>query len=129
MCSSRAGVPAVPRANPMCCETRDNSCDAFSSRSVTVPASRKRASISGWTRGRRRDCSSASTYMRYPESVGTRPAEVCGWRTSPCSSNRARMLRTVADDRPRSLCSASQAEDTGSPCSMYSVTSRTRMRR
>jgi len=39
------------------------------------------------------------------------------------------MFLTVAEDTPSVLCSASQAEDTGSPCSMYSVTSRARIRR
>jgi len=44
---------------------------------------------------------SASTYQRYPSSVGTRPADVCGCDRSPDVSSSARMWRTVAEDTPR----------------------------
>src|SRR5690554_443612 len=40
--------------------------------------------------------SNASTYKRYPNSVGTRPAEVCGLANTPMLSSSAIRLRMVA---------------------------------
>jgi hypothetical protein len=38
-----------------------------------------------------------STKKRYPLSVGTRPADVCGWMRKPSCSSTAISLRTVAE--------------------------------
>ena len=46
-----------------------------------------------------RALSSESTKNRYPLSVGTRPAEVCGELTKPSCSRSATMLRMVAEDK------------------------------
>ena len=57
---------------------------------------------------------SRSTNSRYPLSVGTRPALVCGWAMKPSSSNAAMSLRTVAGDTPRPCRSTSALDPTGS---------------
>jgi hypothetical protein len=43
---------------------------------------------------------SESTYNRYAISVGTRPAEVCGWKRYPFSSRSLIVFRIVAGDTP-----------------------------
>jgi hypothetical protein len=43
-----------------------------------------------------------STKNRYALSVGTRPADVCGWKRYPFSSRSLMVLRTVAADTPSS---------------------------
>jgi hypothetical protein len=43
---------------------------------------------------------SESTYMRYARSVGTRPAEVCGWYRYPFSSRSLIVFRIVAGETP-----------------------------
>ena len=65
-----------PIAKPTCCDARESSWDACSSRLLTVATRRSLASTSVLGRGLRRDSSSVSTYSRYPESVGIRPADV-----------------------------------------------------
>ena len=57
---------------------------------------------------------SRSTKSRYPLSVGTRPALVCGWVISPSSSSAAMSLRTVAGETPRPWRSTRALEPTGS---------------
>ena len=57
---------------------------------------------------------SRSTNMRYPASVGTRPAEVCGAWMRPSSSSSAMSLRTVAAETPNWWRSTSALEPTGS---------------
>ncbi len=43
---------------------------------------------------------SESTYTRYAMSVGTRPADVCGWKRKPFSSRSLIVLRIVAGETP-----------------------------
>ena len=57
---------------------------------------------------------SRSTNRRYPRSVGTRPALVCGCRMYPSSSRTAMSLRTVAGDTRRLCRSTSALLPTGS---------------
>ena len=61
MCRRRTVVPGGAMAKPMWCEARESSCDAWSRRSSTVPARRRRASTSADGRTRLRDPSSVST--------------------------------------------------------------------
>ncbi len=55
-----------------------------------------------------------STNSRYPLSVGTRPALVCGCAMYPSSSSEAMSLRTVALETPRLCRSTIALEATGS---------------
>src|SRR4051794_30032883 len=63
-----------------------------------------------------------STYQRWPASVGTRPAEVCGWASRPCSSSIASSLRTVDGPAAISASPANVFEPTGSPVAAYAST-------
>src|SRR5687767_4584867 len=66
---------------------------------------------------------------RYPRSVGTRPADVCGWVNRPRSSSAASSFRTVADERSSLYRRTSAAEATGWAEAMYSrMTARSRSR-
>ena len=55
-----------------------------------------------------------STKSRYPLSVGTRPADVCGWAMYPPSSREAMSLRIVAGETPSECRSTSARDPTGS---------------
>ena len=57
---------------------------------------------------------SRSTNSRYPLSVGTRPALVCGCTMKPCSSSTAISLRMVAGETSRLCRSTRDFEPTGS---------------
>ena len=63
------------------------------------------------------DSSSESAKKRYPASVGTRPAEVWGWVSSPCFSSAASSARTVEGPHSTSARSAIACEPTGRPSS------------
>ena len=65
---------------------------------------------------------SASTYLRYPASVGMRPAEVCGCERNPSSSSADSSFRIVALETPRSERSATVSLPTGSPVRTNSST-------
>ena len=54
--------------------------------------------LASWRSGATRI--SESTYRRYAMSVGTRPADVCGWKRYPFSSRSLIVLRIVAGDTP-----------------------------
>ena len=60
-------------------------------------------------------CMIASTNSLRPVSVGIRPAEVCGWLSSPSSSRSCMTLRIEADDRLRCEVREMVREPTGWP--------------
>src|SRR5215210_6139136 len=66
---------------------------------------------------------SSSTYTRYPRSVGTRPADVCGCSSSPTSSRLASSARTVDGPQGTSSCSAIHLEPIGWSSSRWASTS------
>src|SRR5918997_7075584 len=76
---------------------------------------------------RRPSVRSSSTKMRYPRSVGMRPAEVCGCSSSPASSSRASSARTVDGPQGTSSCSAIHLEPTGWSRSTWASTTLRRM--
>jgi len=59
---------------------------------------------------------------RKADSVGTRPADVCGWARYPASSKSARTFRMVAGDSENPYFLLSVRLPTGSPDPMNSVT-------
>ena len=61
--------------------------------------------------------SRASTKIRSPRSVGSRPADTCGANSSPASSRSAMTLRTVAGDNPCPIRRDSVRDPIGSPVS------------
>jgi hypothetical protein len=62
---------------------------------------------------------SESTKKRYARSVGTRPAEVCGWYRYPFSSRSLMVFRTVAGDTPSLNRRVSMRLPAGSAVSTY----------
>ncbi len=71
----------------------------------------------------------ASAKYSNARSVGTRPALVCGFTSSPAASSSASTARTEADERSSTRRCTSTFDDTGSPVAMNSATVAKRIRR
>ena len=85
--------------------TFDSNCDAAATSALEssreASSWRRSSAKAGSSSMGARAFSSESTKKRYPLSVGTRPAEVCGELTKPSCSRSATMLRMVAEDSAR----------------------------
>ena len=66
---------------------------------------------------------SPSTNSRNPDSVGMRPAEVCGANNRPASSRSLILLRIEAGDRSSAVICDRVLDPTGWPSSIYVSTS------
>ena len=113
MCRSRTDGAAGASAKPMWCDARESSCDAFSSRSPTVPARRSRASIVGQRRAaacatraaRRRRGGSRSRSARGPprcaaDGRGPVPRAAPGCCARSPTTARARCARPARPTTP-----------------------------
>src|SRR5581483_183276 len=98
------------------------SASSTSARAPGSPSGNASARGSGW-------CRRPSTWRRYPASVGTRPAEVCGCVRRPSRSSSASSLRTVEGETPSPERSTSDFDPTGWPVATYSSTTSRRMSR
>jgi hypothetical protein len=80
LCAARRRIVSMAESPPL--STSANCCRS------TV------ASVGGLVR-------SESTYARYALFVGTRPADVCGWKRKPFSSRSLIVFLMVAGDTPK----------------------------